>query len=91
MLPQHLVGEESHSRVVCLDTGQTGNLRLKVVYQARGRSQNRTSLFMASFTPDDTYQQWDEEDQDYNRVTVVAEFKTQEELDSYVARQYKEA
>ena len=91
MLPQHLIGEKSESRVLSLDTGQTGKLRWSLVYQARGKAQNRTSLYIVLFTADDMYQEWDEEDQDYNYVSVAAEFRTREDLDFYITSRYKEA
>ncbi len=91
MLPQHLLTESTESRVTCLESGQTGTLRVRVVYQARGREQQRSPLYLALFTPDDEYQQWDEEDQDYSRTSIAAEFKTRDELEAYVSGGYSSA
>ena len=71
--------------------GQAGTLRATVVYQARGPKQQRVPLFRASFTADDLYQEWDEEDQVFFRSSVLGEFMTQADLDAYVARTYKTA
>jgi hypothetical protein len=61
---------------------------VRVVYQARGREQQRFPLYFALFTPDDEYQEWDEEDQEHSRTSSFAEFKTREELDAYVSGGY---
>ena len=89
MLPQHLLTERIDHRAACIASGETGDLSLSVVYQARGREQKRTPKFAAWFTADDMYQKWDEEDQEYNRSSVMAEFCSREELDAYVLRTYK--
>ena len=64
---------------------------MRVVYQARGRDQQRHALYRVLFTPDDVYQEWDEEDQEYNRISIDAEFKTRDELDTYVLGNYRVA
>ena len=89
MLPQHLLTERSDHRAVHIASGETGDLSLSVVYQARGREQQRTPKFAAWFTPDDQYQEWDIEDQEYNRSSLMAEFGSREELDAYVSSTYK--
>jgi hypothetical protein len=91
MLPQHLLTESTERRATCLESGQTGTLRLYVVYQARGRERYRSAMYRALFTPDDEYQSWDEEDQDYSRTSIGAEFKTRDELDAYVSGGYGSA
>jgi len=89
MLPQHLLTESTDHRAVHTESGETGELSLSVVYQARGPEQRRTPKFAAWFTADDIFQEWDAEDQEYNRSSLMAEFCTREELDAYVLRTYK--
>jgi hypothetical protein len=88
VLPQHLQTERTDHRAVHIASGETGALSLRVVYQARGQEQNRVPTFFAWFTADDVYQEWDEEDQDYNRSSLMAEFRSREELDAYVSSTY---
>ena len=88
MQPQHLLAESSERQVTCLATGQSGTLLVQVVHQARGKEQNSAPSFRVLFTADDAYQEWDEEDQEYDRCSVGAEFSTREALDDYVASHY---
>lgn len=88
MLPQHLLTESTQRRAVRLASGEKGALFVRVVYQARGKDRDRAPSFRAWFTADDAHQEWDEDDQEYDRSSTGAEFATQQELDVYVSRNY---
>ena len=89
VLPQHLQIEKTDHRAVHIASGETGVLSLRVVYQARGKEQSRVATFSAWFIADDVYQEWDEEDQDYNRSGLMAEFRGREERDAYVSSTFR--
>ena len=85
--------DATESRAVDLLSGEEGTLVLRTTIRIRGNHLKGpvpvTIRHECVFTPDDKYQEFDEDDKEYNRVSYSKDFSKEEERTFYTNNKFQ--